>query len=43
MTLLWLSSECGRGENAPILPSFVELYRGFTPHVWIVYINGNLG
>jgi len=23
MTLLWLSSECGRGENAPILPSFV--------------------
>lgn len=23
MTLLWLSFECGRGENAPFLLSFV--------------------
>ena len=23
MTLLWLSSECGRGEKGLILPSFV--------------------
>jgi len=23
MTMLWLSSECGRGEKGPILPSFV--------------------